>query len=262
MDGAGPDALKTAIPYLERAALSPHTRDLAGNHEVELKELREAAAAATHEKVPELVPLRRVRARDFLYTGLVALAAYLLITKLAKIGFGTIYHEVIRQALVQLGVVVPVREGVCPACGLSQPISCREHGALDAATHSRGHLDGILCFEPRTPGQLPPGHRTDLGRPGHFATERVWGFEAKTIKKEILYKVPDMDEAFFRERWPDYWWQVQEYMRLTGLRQFIVLFIGLGNPWDLREYHVRYDPMAAMQIEAKYSAALVQAGVA
>lgn len=175
--------------------------------------------------------------------------------------FGTIMHEVIRQALVQLGVVVPVREGTCPACGYPQPRHCREHGALDAATHSRGHLDGILCFEERIPGQLPPGHRADLG-PHHWATERVWGFEAKTIKNVILGKAPDMNEAYFRERWPDYWWQVQEYMRLTGLRQYIVLFIGLGNPWDLREYHIRYDPLAAMQIEAKYLSALSQAGIA
>jgi uncharacterized membrane protein YbhN (UPF0104 family)/tRNA A-37 threonylcarbamoyl transferase component Bud32 len=91
--GAGADSLKGAIPYLERAALSPHTRDLAHDHEVELKQLREAAATATGEKVPELVPIHRVRKRDFLMTALIALAAYLLITKLAAIGFGTIYDE-------------------------------------------------------------------------------------------------------------------------------------------------------------------------
>lgn len=159
--------------------------------------------------------------------------------------FGTIMHEVFRQALVQLGVVVPVREGTCPACGYPQPRHCREHGAIEVATRSRGHLDGILCFDPRQPGHLDPEH--------------IWGFEAKTIKKELLYKAPDMDEAYFRERWPDYWWQVQEYMRLTGLRQYIVLFIGLGNPWDLREYHVSFDPMAALQVEARYTNAIARA---
>ena len=92
--GAGSDAVKGAIPYLERAALSPHTRDLARDHDLELKKLREAAAEATGGKVPELVPIHRVRPRDFLMTGLIALAAYLLITKLARIGFGTIYDEV------------------------------------------------------------------------------------------------------------------------------------------------------------------------
>ncbi len=91
--GAGTSAVAAALPYLERAALTPHTRDLARSHEVALKELRVAAASATKEKLPEIVPVRRVRPRDFLYTALIALAAYFLITKLAKIGFGTIYKE-------------------------------------------------------------------------------------------------------------------------------------------------------------------------
>ena len=43
------------------------------------------------------MPLRRVRARDFLLTALVVVAAYLLITQLAEIGFGTIADE-LRQA--------------------------------------------------------------------------------------------------------------------------------------------------------------------
>ncbi len=152
---------------------------------------------------------------------------------------GTIMHEVTRQALVQLKLMVPVVPGICPACGLAQPRLCREHGASDLETRSRGHLDGILHFGPPPPG--PP--------PRVFAPENLWGFHLKTIKNVILGKAPDMDEAFFKERWPTYWWQVQEYMRLTGLRKFIVLFQGIGNPWDLREYHVTFDPVAAYEIE-------------
>ncbi|HEY4349256.1 MAG TPA: lysylphosphatidylglycerol synthase transmembrane domain-containing protein, partial [Gaiellaceae bacterium] len=64
------------------------------------------AAAATHEKVPDLAPLARVRARDFLYTALVAVAAYLLITKLAKIGFGTIAHELRQSNLAWVAVAL------------------------------------------------------------------------------------------------------------------------------------------------------------
>ena len=78
------------LPYLQRAALTPHLRDLARSHEVGLKDLRAAAADATGQEVPELVPLRRMRARDFVLTAAVVFAAYLLITQLAKIGFGTI----------------------------------------------------------------------------------------------------------------------------------------------------------------------------
>jgi len=90
---AGERAIAGALPYLERGALTPHTRDLARHNDVELEQLRQAAAAATHEQLPEIVPLRRVRPRDVATTALVALAAYLLISKLAKIGFGTIYDE-------------------------------------------------------------------------------------------------------------------------------------------------------------------------
>jgi hypothetical protein len=161
--------------------------------------------------------------------------------------FGTIMHEVTRQALYKLKLMVPVPMGTCMACGSVQPMGCREHGARDDATRSRGHLDGILRF----------------GGQGawSYASEDIWGFDLKTIKNAILYKAPDMDEAYFRERWPEYWWQVQEYMRLTGIRQYIVLFMGIGNPWDIREYHVTFDPVAAYEIETKYSAALRRAGI-
>ncbi len=50
-------------------------------------------------------------------------------------------------------------------------------------------------------------------------------------------------------------------LRLTGLRKFIVLFQGIGNPWDLREYHVTFDPVAAYEIECKYLNALQHAGL-
>ncbi|HEY4348503.1 MAG TPA: hypothetical protein VGM80_13025, partial [Gaiellaceae bacterium] len=63
--GRGAGAVASALPYLERAALTPHLRDLAHARDVELKSLRSAAAAATGAKLPEIVPLRRVRPRDF-----------------------------------------------------------------------------------------------------------------------------------------------------------------------------------------------------
>jgi glycosyltransferase 2 family protein len=87
------DAVGRVLPYLQPAALTPHLRDLAHAHDVALKDLRQAAAQATGQEVPELVPLRRLRRRDLVATGLVAVGAYLLISKLAKIGFGTIADE-------------------------------------------------------------------------------------------------------------------------------------------------------------------------
>ncbi len=81
------------LPYLQPAALTPHVRDLARGHEVGLKELRAAAAAATGTAQPELVPLRRVRPKDVLTMAALIVAAYLVVTQLAAIGFGTIAGE-------------------------------------------------------------------------------------------------------------------------------------------------------------------------
>jgi uncharacterized membrane protein YbhN (UPF0104 family)/tRNA A-37 threonylcarbamoyl transferase component Bud32 len=87
------DAVARVLPYLQRAALTPHLRDLARTHEVGLKDLRTAAAAATGSEQPEIAPLRRVRPRDLLLTAALIFSAYLLITQLAEIGFGTIARE-------------------------------------------------------------------------------------------------------------------------------------------------------------------------
>src|SRR5260370_26475688 len=45
--------------------------------------------------------------------------------------FGTIGHEVVRQALLQLKVVVPLSAGFCPGCGLTQSTMFKEFGAID-----------------------------------------------------------------------------------------------------------------------------------
>jgi uncharacterized membrane protein YbhN (UPF0104 family)/tRNA A-37 threonylcarbamoyl transferase component Bud32 len=93
------DSIARALPYLQRAALTPHLRDLARTHEVGLKELRASAAAATGTELPKIEPMRRVRPRDVVSMVLVGLAAYLLITQLADIGFGTIADS-LREASV------------------------------------------------------------------------------------------------------------------------------------------------------------------
>ena len=102
------DDVARVLPYLQRAALTPHLRDLARAHEVGLKDLREEAAKATGQEVPAIVPLRRMRPRDLLLTALLGVAAYLLITQLAKIGFGTIAAELGRAqvAWIVVGLIV------------------------------------------------------------------------------------------------------------------------------------------------------------
>ncbi len=93
LDAGRSDAVARALPYLQRAALTPHVRDLARSHEVSLDDLRSAAAAATGAPEPEVVPLRRVRPKDLLTMAALVFAAYLIITQLAEIGFDTIADE-------------------------------------------------------------------------------------------------------------------------------------------------------------------------
>ncbi len=152
--------------------------------------------------------------------------------------FGTVAHGVIEAALDHLGVMVPLPEGNCPACG--RPYKprrarqakkwCMEHGAADPATRSRCHMDGIL----------------------NLGGSHLWGFDFKTIRPMGLNGVPDMDPEFFREKWPKYWAQMQECMRLSGLRHYIVFFLTLGNPWEMREFHLDFDPAFAAETEFKY----------
>jgi uncharacterized membrane protein YbhN (UPF0104 family)/tRNA A-37 threonylcarbamoyl transferase component Bud32 len=115
----GSDAIGRALPYLQRAALTPHLRDLAHSHEVGLDELRTAAAAATGQDVPEIVPLRRIHLKDLVLTAAVGFAAYLIITQLAHIGFGTIAHELRQADVAWLVVALILAQTTFVASGVS-----------------------------------------------------------------------------------------------------------------------------------------------
>jgi hypothetical protein len=151
---------------------------------------------------------------------------------------GTVTHGVVEAALDRMGVTVPLPEGDCPACGRPYKPArarqaskwCMEHGAVHPESMSRCHLDSILNFGP----------------------QGVFGFDLKTIRPFGLSGITDMDAGHFREKWPHYWAQMQECMRMTGLRRYIVYFMGLGNPWTTREFHIDYDAGFAAQTEAKY----------
>lgn len=174
---------------------------------------------------------------DFGYTGLMSVM------------FGSLGHAVIEALLDRMGVTVPLPEGTCPACGKERKSRqarsslrwCTEHGAVDRATRARCHLDAILNFS----------------RAGTF------GFDFKSIHQFGLSKIPDMDAEAFREKWPKYWAQMQECMRLTGLRRYIVFFMTMGVPWDTREFHFDFDPAFAARTELKYKRVLscVERGV-
>jgi uncharacterized membrane protein YbhN (UPF0104 family)/tRNA A-37 threonylcarbamoyl transferase component Bud32 len=97
IDGAGADAVIGSLPFLQRAALTPQTRDRARSDEVALNTLRAQAASTTGVKEPDITPMRRISWRDLLTTAAVGIAAYLLISQLADVGFRTIW-DALRDA--------------------------------------------------------------------------------------------------------------------------------------------------------------------
>lgn len=151
--------------------------------------------------------------------------------------FGSLFHGVFEAFLAWTGAAEPLPKGSCPACGRpyrelrARPSSryCTEHGFTHEATRSRCHLDGIM----------------------NFGGDR-WGLDIKTIYPFGLRGVKDMDLKSFRDKWPKYWAQGQECMRLSGLRQYIFMFVTMGSPWDTREFHIPFDPDFAAETEAKY----------
>jgi hypothetical protein len=152
--------------------------------------------------------------------------------------FGSCAHGIFEAFLAWAGIAEPLPKGDCPACGRPyRPLRarpsfkyCTEHGFRHEGTRARCHLDSIL--------NLGDGTRR--------------GFDYKTIHQFGLRDVKDMDLRCFREKWPHYWAQGQECMRLSGLREYVFLFMTLGNPWDTREFHVPFDPEFAVETEEKY----------
>jgi hypothetical protein len=83
------------------------------------RQLREAAAAATGQVAPEAVPLRRIRPKDLLLTAALVFGAYLLISKLASIGFGTIAHELGQADIAWVVVALVLAQTTFLASGIS-----------------------------------------------------------------------------------------------------------------------------------------------
>lgn len=151
---------------------------------------------------------------------------------------GTAMHDFIEVCMIDAGILERP-SGDCVNCKRPhgrKKTECPEWGAIDEATLSRGHMDGIY----------------NVG-------ERRGGFDLKTSNNMKLSKCNDLDVEQFREKWPVYYAQAQEYMRLTGLREFIVLFLGMGFPWTMVEYQIPYDIAHNYEIETKYLRAIEHA---
>ena len=113
------DSVARVLPYVQRAALTPHLRDLARSQEVGLAQLRKDAAEAAGTDLPEIAPLRRVRAKDVVLMAALVFAAYLVISQLAEIGFRTIADELGEANLAWVVIALVLAQATFIASGLS-----------------------------------------------------------------------------------------------------------------------------------------------
>jgi hypothetical protein len=150
-----------------------------------------------------------------------------------SITVGKAMHGFIEMCLTDSGLR-PHDLQRCTVCPPER--ECVEAGVVDEETGSRGHMDGILEL-----GQIL--------RPFQESQPLV---EFKTSNQAKLRKIKDLDLEAFKATWPVYWAQVQEYMRLSGRRMAVVLFMSMGFPWEMREFHVPYDRGHNEMIREKY----------
>jgi glycosyltransferase 2 family protein len=113
------DALARVQPYLQGAALTPHTRDLARRHDLGLKNLRTAVGEATGTEVPKIAELHRIRLKDVLTMAALVFAAYLLISQLADIGFDTIADELAKAELAWVLLALILAQAAFIGSGIS-----------------------------------------------------------------------------------------------------------------------------------------------
>lgn len=109
----------------------------------------------------------------------------------------------------------------------------------DPATKARGSMDWALS--------LPIGNPT-FKAVGEF----------KTINPMRARKIPrggpsePMVVEAFRLEFPVYYAQAQEYMRLSGLKRWVGVFLIMQYPFEMREIHVPFDELFAYRVAAKY----------
>ncbi len=126
----GDEALRDALPFVQRAALSPRLRDEVRDADLDVARLREQVVALTGGEMPEIAEVRRVSVRDVVLMGLTVIAAYVLLTQLGDIGFDSLRDELadarwswvaLAFALAQLTLVTDAA-ATTAAVGLPLPL--------------------------------------------------------------------------------------------------------------------------------------------
>lgn len=146
---------------------------------------------------------------------------------------GTAMHSFIEMCLKSMNVLM--EEDELRAMGFEvNPIS-KEPSVKDEEAGSRGHMDGVLkIFLPTHPKEPNPL------------------FEFKTGNENALRSIEDLDLDAFIKKWPGYYAQAQDYLRMTGRQVSVVLFMQMGFPWTLKEFHIPANPKYQNDLLLKY----------
>ncbi len=150
-----------------------------------------------------------------------------------SVTMGKALHDFIEMCLQSLGLLMTPE--MFEAEGIPYDPETREPKVSCEATGARGSMDGISLAMMLLWPELERQH-----------------FEFKTTNERKLSKIKDLDLEAFRQTWPGYYAQAQEYQRMSGYRMSIVVMMALGYPWAMREFHIPYDEAFASGIEAKY----------
>ena len=149
---------------------------------------------------------------------------------------GTAAHSLIETSLTDAGIRPPALQ----QCTMCPPkAKCNEAGVMDGELGERGHMDGVLSFEGYP--NVPDEKMSPL-------------LEFKTSHDNFgrLSSIPDLDAEAFRAKWPEYFAQVQRYMRMSRRAYAIVLMMEMVYPFAMREFHIKYDPAFNAEIDRKY----------
>lgn len=131
-----------------------------------------------------------------------------------SITIGTVLHSFLQAIMVDLGIMEP--ESV-------------EAVVEDEDTRARGAVDGFITMD---------------------GVDAVW--DLKTTNPHALAGLSDLDLDQFTAKYPRYYAQQQEYMRLSGKRLAVVTMITTASPWRQCEFHIPYNPEWCGDIADKY----------
>jgi hypothetical protein len=147
-----------------------------------------------------------------------------------SVTIGEALHGFMGFMLTEHGLLLPRPQEIC-RCGNEK---CDEWYWEDPNTGARGHSDGVGTVAIPT---MPGVNLTNFE------------FKSRSPRAKVI---PDLDLDAFKAKYPTYFAQQQEYMRMSGYVVTVVIMMSVGYPWEVTEIHIPYDPKFALGVRDKY----------